>query len=44
MDMDRLALLIGRLVLQAEVNGQQIEKITKELEAAKTESRDGDRP
>lgn len=41
-DADRLALLIGRLVLQAEVSAQQVEKLTKELEAAKAEPKNGD--
>lgn len=40
-DMDRLALLVGRLVLQAEAAGQQVEKLTKELEEAKKAAPDG---
>ena len=39
-DMDRLALLIGRLMLQAEASGQQIEKLTKDLDEAKKDKSD----
>lgn len=33
-DPDRIALLIGRLVLQAESNAQRIEELTRQLAAA----------
>lgn len=36
-DMDRLAILIGRLVLQTEAAGQQVERLTKQMEDLKKE-------